>query len=76
MAIARLEGLGKSKKFNDIGTTTRYLPACSIVPTTLPRAPHIQNTDDTTTTNSVLYYLRAEATATRPITDPAQCRYS
>jgi hypothetical protein len=36
--------------------------------------------DTTTTTtnnnnNSILYYLCAESTATRPITDPAQCRY-
>jgi hypothetical protein len=43
-AIARLEGTGKLKIFNDlIGTRTRYLPACSIVPqpTTLPRDPII-----------------------------------
>jgi hypothetical protein len=36
-----LEGLGKLKKSNDlIGTRTRDLPACGIVPqpTTLPRA--------------------------------------
>jgi hypothetical protein len=25
--------------------------------------------------NLILYYLRAESTATRPITDSAQCRY-
>jgi hypothetical protein len=25
--------------------------------------------------SSILYYLRAEPTATRPITDTAQCRY-
>jgi hypothetical protein len=25
--------------------------------------------------NSILYYLCAESTATRPITDTAQCRY-
>jgi hypothetical protein len=40
----RLEGLGKLKKSNDlIGTRTRYLPTCSIVPqpTTLPRAAFI-----------------------------------
>jgi hypothetical protein len=38
-AILQLEGLGKLKKSNDIGTRTRDLPACSIVPqpTTLPR---------------------------------------
>jgi hypothetical protein len=37
----RLEGLGKSKKIHLIGTRTRNLPACNIVPqpTTLPRAP-------------------------------------
>jgi hypothetical protein len=37
----RLEGLGKLKKIHLIGTRTRDLPACSIVPqpTTLPRAP-------------------------------------
>jgi hypothetical protein len=37
----RLEGLGHLKKSNDlIGTRTRDLPVCSIVPqpTTLPRA--------------------------------------
>jgi hypothetical protein len=40
MAIVRLEGLGKLKKNYLIGTRTRDLPACSIVPqpTTLPRA--------------------------------------
>jgi hypothetical protein len=37
----RLEGLGQLKKIHLIGTRTRDLPACSIVPqlTTLPRAP-------------------------------------
>jgi hypothetical protein len=37
----RLEGLGKLKKFNDIGTRTRDHLACSIVPqpTMLLRAP-------------------------------------
>jgi hypothetical protein len=36
----RLEGLGQLKKIHLIGTRTRNLPACSIVPqpTTLPRA--------------------------------------
>jgi hypothetical protein len=36
----RLEGLGQLKEINLIGTLTRDLPACSIVPqtTTLPRA--------------------------------------
>jgi hypothetical protein len=36
----RVEGLGKLKKIHLIGTRTRDLPACSIVPqpTTLPRA--------------------------------------
>jgi hypothetical protein len=40
-AIVRLEGLGNLKKIHLIGTRTRNLPACSIVPqsTTLPRAP-------------------------------------
>jgi hypothetical protein len=41
-AIVRLEGLGQSKKkIHYLGTRTRYLPACTIVPqpTTLPRAP-------------------------------------
>jgi hypothetical protein len=39
-ATVRLEGLGKLKKIHLIGTRTRDLPACSIVPqptTTLPR---------------------------------------
>jgi hypothetical protein len=38
------EGLGKLKKISLIGTRTRDLPACSIVPqpTTLSRAPHTQ----------------------------------
>jgi hypothetical protein len=43
MAIVRLEGLGKLKKFNDlIGNRTCDLPACSIMPqpTTLPRDPY------------------------------------
>jgi hypothetical protein len=37
----RLEGLDKLKTIHAIGTRTRDLPACSIVPqpTTLPRAP-------------------------------------
>jgi hypothetical protein len=40
-AIVRLEGLGKLEKIQLIGTRTRYLPACTIVPqpTMLPRAP-------------------------------------
>jgi hypothetical protein len=40
-AIVRLEGLGQLKEIHLIGTRTRDLPACSIVPqpTTLPRAP-------------------------------------
>jgi hypothetical protein len=39
----RLEGLGQLKKIHHIGTRTRDLSACSIVPqpTTLPRAPHV-----------------------------------
>jgi hypothetical protein len=39
--IVRLEGLGQFKKIHLIGTRTRDLPACSIVPqpTTVPRAP-------------------------------------
>jgi hypothetical protein len=43
MAIVRLEGLGKLKKFTPSGTRTGDLPACSIVPqpTALPRAPGI-----------------------------------
>jgi hypothetical protein len=48
----RLEGLGKLKKIHLIGTRTRDLPACSIVPqpNTLSRAPYIyiyisENTD-------------------------------
>jgi hypothetical protein len=42
-AIVRLEGLGQLKKIHLIGTWTRDLPACSIVPqpTTLPCAPEI-----------------------------------
>jgi hypothetical protein len=42
-ALALLEGRGKLRKSNDfIGTRTRNLPACSIVPKprTLPRAPN------------------------------------
>jgi hypothetical protein len=41
-AVVRLEGSDKLKKFNDLmGTLTRDLLACSIVPlpSTLPRAP-------------------------------------
>jgi hypothetical protein len=40
-AIVRLEGLGQLKKIHLIGTRSRDLPDCSIVPqpTTLPRAP-------------------------------------
>jgi hypothetical protein len=40
--FVRLEGLGQFKEIHLIGTRTRDLPACSIVPqpTTLPRAPH------------------------------------
>jgi hypothetical protein len=40
MAIVRLEGLGQLKKVHLMGTRTRDLPVCSIVPqpTTLPRA--------------------------------------
>jgi hypothetical protein len=43
-AIVRLEGLGQLKKIYLIGTLTRDLPACSIVPQpiTLPRAPKFQ----------------------------------
>jgi hypothetical protein len=39
--IVRLEGLSQLKKIHLIGTRTRDLPACCIVPqpTTLPRAP-------------------------------------
>jgi hypothetical protein len=39
----QLEGLSKWKKIHLIGTRTRDLPACSIVPqpTMLPRAPII-----------------------------------
>jgi hypothetical protein len=43
-AIMRLEGLGKLKKrIHLIGTRSRYLPACSIVPQPiiLPRAPNL-----------------------------------
>jgi hypothetical protein len=42
-AIVRLKGLGKLKKIHLIGTRTRDLPVCSIVPqpTTLPRGPNI-----------------------------------
>jgi hypothetical protein len=45
----RLEGLGQLKQIHLIGTRTRDLPVCSIVPqpTTLPRAPTwyvLQNT--------------------------------
>jgi hypothetical protein len=43
-AIVRLEGLGQLKKYNDfMGSRTRDLPVCSIVPqsTTLPRAPNL-----------------------------------
>jgi hypothetical protein len=38
----RLEGLGKLKKIHIIGTRSRDLPACSIVPqrTALPRASY------------------------------------
>jgi hypothetical protein len=41
MTIVRLEGLDQLKIVHLIGTRTRDLPACSIVPqpTTLPRAP-------------------------------------
>jgi hypothetical protein len=41
MAIVRLDELGQLKKIHIIGTRTRDLPACSIVPqpTTVPRAP-------------------------------------
>jgi hypothetical protein len=40
-AIVRPEGLGKLEKIHLIGTRSRDLPVCSIVPstTTLPRAP-------------------------------------
>jgi hypothetical protein len=39
----RLEGLGQLQNVHLIGTRSRDLPACSIVPqqTTLPRAPSI-----------------------------------
>jgi hypothetical protein len=42
-AIVRLKRLGKLKKITLIGTRTRDLPACSMVPqpTTLPRVPVI-----------------------------------
>jgi hypothetical protein len=44
-AIVRLEGLGQLKKISSylIGSRTRDVPACSIVPqpTTLPRAPKV-----------------------------------
>jgi hypothetical protein len=42
----RLEELGQLKKSHLIGTRTRDLPACSIVPqpTTLPRAPGNRDT--------------------------------
>jgi hypothetical protein len=40
-AVVRLEGLDQLKRIHLIGTRTRELPACSIVPqpTMLPRAP-------------------------------------
>jgi hypothetical protein len=44
----RLEGLGQLKKKNNylVGNRTRDIPACRILsqPTTLPRAPGLQNT--------------------------------
>jgi hypothetical protein len=42
-AIVRLEGIGNLKKIHLIGTQTRDLPACSIVPqpTTLPHAQRL-----------------------------------
>jgi hypothetical protein len=33
------------------------------------------NDEDDDDDDSILYYLCAESTATRPITDTAQCRY-
>jgi hypothetical protein len=43
-AIVRLERLGQLKKIHLIGTRTRDLPACSVVPqpTMLPRAPRVR----------------------------------
>jgi hypothetical protein len=41
-------------------------------------APHElhRNNNNSIQFNSILYYLCAESTATRPITDTAQCRYN
>jgi hypothetical protein len=41
MTIVRMEGVGKLKIIRLVGTRTRDIPTCSIVPqpTTLPRAP-------------------------------------
>jgi hypothetical protein len=49
----RLEGLGKLKKTHLIGTRTRDLRVCSIVPqpTTLPLAPNINLIQKETTTS-------------------------
>jgi hypothetical protein len=33
------------------------------------------NNNNNNNNNLILYYLRAESTDTRPITDTAQCRY-
>jgi hypothetical protein len=46
-AIVRLEELGKLKKIHLVGTRTRHLPACIIVPqpTTLPLSPPIHLTN-------------------------------
>jgi hypothetical protein len=49
-ARVRQEGLGQLKKIHLIGTRTRDLQACNIVPqpTTLPRAPFLFNTKKVT----------------------------
>jgi hypothetical protein len=62
-AIVRLEGLGQLKKIHLIGTRTRDIPACSIVPqpTTLPQgSKHVakisqQNTADADMIVSTLF---------------------
>jgi hypothetical protein len=52
-----LEGLGQLQKIHLIGTRSRDLPACNIVPqpTTLPRAPLI------TITMTPIQYIYVEA---------------
>jgi hypothetical protein len=35
---------------------------------------NVNNNNNNNNNNSILYYLCAEPTATRPITDTAQCR--